>query len=219
MVAGYMLEGTFQDWGAFLVRESGNSGSDVGRRLCRNTSGPCCPPPKPTCAGAPPPSPAPSRWRRFTATNDPRPAGWRFGPMIARIGRAGTLQIGGAIAVVGILFWSTLPSHARCSPVRRLSPVWVWARRTSRLKSSKPPTQPPACPRVSPFPSSRRWASSPFSAVRSPSGFSGERFGFRLTVLGAGDLPARARPDRRHACCAGSSAGEAGCAKRVAAGG
>lgn len=100
MIAGYMLEGTFQDWGALLIREMmlGRGAEIVPERLWSLL----------------PVEEADLRRRAavsgavalafFTGMMAiGRLVGDRF---IARIGRAGTLQIGGLLAVIGILLVS-----------------------------------------------------------------------------------------------------------------
>lgn len=104
MVAGYMLEGTFQDWGALLIRELmlGRGAEIVPERLWSLL----------------PVEEADLRRRAavsgavalafFTGTMTIGRLSGDF--VIARIGRAGTLQIGGIIAVIGIVL-VYLPSH------------------------------------------------------------------------------------------------------------
>ena len=96
-IVGYMLEGTFQDWGSFLIRELflGRDAPIVPERLW------------PTLEAA-----DADRRRAAAVAGGTALAfftammtvGRMVGdPVIARIGRAGTLQIGGVIAVIGII--------------------------------------------------------------------------------------------------------------------
>ena len=96
-IVGYMLEGTFQDWGSFLIRELflGRGAEIVPERLW------------PTL------EPADADRRRSAAVAGGTALAFFTGmmtigrmvgdPIIQRIGRAGTLQIGGVIAIIGVI--------------------------------------------------------------------------------------------------------------------
>ncbi|MEC8709944.1 MAG: MFS transporter [Pseudomonadota bacterium] len=112
-IAGFMLEGSFQDWGAFLIRELvlGHGAEIVPERLWAEL----------------PADEAEARRRAavagalvlasFTGTMT---IGRLLGdPFVARFGRVGTLQIGGALGVIGIalttmggLGWNTFVGFA-----------------------------------------------------------------------------------------------------------
>jgi MFS family permease len=100
MIAGYMLEGTFQDWGAFLIRELelGRGVEIVPENLWHLL---------PTAEADARRAAAVSGGIALASFTALMTVGRMIGdPVIARIGRAGTLQIGGGIAVLGILLVS-----------------------------------------------------------------------------------------------------------------
>ena len=97
MIAGYMLEGTFQDWGSFLIRELmlGRGAEIVPERLWSTL---------PAAEADLRRSAAVSGGIALAFFTAMMTVGRLAGDtMITRFGRAGTLQIGGVIAVIGIV--------------------------------------------------------------------------------------------------------------------
>ena len=97
MIAGYMLEGTFQDWGSFLMRELvlGRGAEIVPERLW---------PTLPADEAALRRNAAVSGGIALAFFTAMMTVGRLAGDlMVARFGRAGTLQIGGVLAVLGIV--------------------------------------------------------------------------------------------------------------------
>ena len=97
MIAGYMLEGTFQDWGSFLIRELmlGRGAEIVPERLWSTL---------PVAEADLRRSAAVSGGIALAFFTAMMTVGRLAGDtMITRFGRAGTLQIGGVIAVLGIV--------------------------------------------------------------------------------------------------------------------
>ena len=97
MIAGYMLEGTFQDWGSFLIRELmlGRGAEIVPERLWSTL---------PAAEADLRRSAAVSGGIALAFFTAMMTVGRLAGDtMITRFGRAGTLQIGGVIAVLGIV--------------------------------------------------------------------------------------------------------------------
>lgn len=97
MIAGYMLEGTFQDWGSFLIRELMlERGAEIVPERLWSTL--------PAAEADLRRSAAVSGGIALAFFTAMMTVGRLAGDtMITRFGRAGTLQIGGVIAVIGIV--------------------------------------------------------------------------------------------------------------------
>lgn len=180
MIAGYMLEGTFQDWGAFLVRELelGRGAEIVPENLWYLL---------PAAEADARRAAAVSGGIALASFTALMTLGRMVGdPMIAQIGRAGTLQIGGAIAVVGILLVSledrTLLTYLGFGLVglgtANIVPQVI------KTADSTPGLPPGVAISIITAVGFIAFMGGPVSI-----GFSGEHFGFRITFLALSIFP------------------------------
>ncbi|MAW51995.1 MAG: hypothetical protein CME01_04145 [Geminicoccus sp.] len=180
MVAGYMLEGTFQDWGALLIRELmlGRGAEIVPEHLWSLL----------------PVEEAELRRRAavsgaialafFTATMT---IGRLSGDLaVARFGRAGTLQIGGVIAVIGIVL-VYLPSHQLLTFIGFACVGLGTANIAPQVIKTADST--PGLPAGIAISIITAVGFVAFLGGPVTIGFSGERYGFRLTFLALAIFP------------------------------
>ena len=175
-----MLEGTFQDWGAFLVRELelGRGAEIVPENLWHLL---------PAAEADARRAAAVSGGIALASFTALMTLGRMVGdPMIAQIGRAGTLQIGGAIAVVGILLVSledrTLLTYVGFGLVglgtANIVPQVI------KTADSTPGLPPGVAISIITAVGFIAFMGGPVSI-----GFSGEHFGFRITFLALSIFP------------------------------